>query len=177
MIFTVAMVTVLASFEPNIVVSLNSMASSDDVIDILKTKCHLDPLLNSPTTSLFDENGESLKIQVNLWMDRLLHVSDVNESFEFTANIDFVWFMDCLIEIYQDEQWPKHIKRLSNLPPTVLWHPKMFHRNSLGPTLLENGDTSQLLEINLEMGLMMTTFISHFSCHCDMDFFKFPFDE
>ena len=146
-----------------------------DPISTLRRFCGFSPFNNIPT---IPENETHVNFNLTLTLDRLVAISDVEESFTIRTIIAIYFNIPCLIDLYQSDHWPKELQLFNGGSTELLWGPSLVLRNSIDVMDLEKigGFKERMKFFMLEGRVQLLRYIPKLTASCDMNYYQFPFD-
>ena len=148
---------------------------NDNILTLLKSKCPLDPDLNSPT----EITGQQIEADLLLDFVKFIQINDVKKTFTVLVNMLIIWPAgDCVKSTLENSQFRGIVKNASSLyyDRGKLWAPKISHVNSETGHSLNSGDFKDGIRYLPSNNTFATVLYSPPESTCNLDLWLFPFD-
>ena len=146
----------------------------ESILDQLLTNCWLDPSFSSPA----EITSESIPVTVSQFFQRLISISDVDETFTVMTTILMEYPAGtCVNRTVANSQNFKNLGNTTKLSFDFekIWTPKISHTNSQNGMTFESG-TNQGLNLFIKENVFNRYIYTVLESQCNLDLWLFPFD-
>ena len=140
--------------------------------DFVKSRCHLEPDINSPSEFL----GYPTKLELNFHTLRMLMIDDVGESLSLDASVFVKWQDDCVKQTIELTNLTQNNAKFLNLNWKHFWNPDVLITNGVRVKSALSLEFSQSLRYNIKENQFKAMHFGTYQAYCNLDFWRFPFD-